>query len=112
MMPNASCSGAIPPPPTRGDRTLEVVKFVARRMREGNEETWEERWKAWKRRCPQGWGYSSYNGFWTAYDRFMKRYVYRKYELPNYKKRERTPYEAYRDDWNDRITGRKDSHAG
>jgi type IV secretory pathway TrbF-like protein len=41
----------------------------------------------------------------------VKRYVHRKYELPNYKKRERTPYEAYRDDWNDRIIGRKESHA-
>src|SRR5215213_7163489 len=36
----------VPPPPTRGERTLEVVKFVARRMRECDEETWEERWKA------------------------------------------------------------------
>jgi hypothetical protein len=35
-----------------------------------------------------------------------------KYDLPNYKKRERTPHEAYRDDWNYRIIGRKGSHAG
>jgi hypothetical protein len=100
-----------PPPPTRGDRTLEVVKFVARRMRERNGETWEERWKAWNRTCRRDWRYSSYNGFRHAYDRFMKRYVYRKYELPNYKKRGRTPYEAYRDHWNDRITGRKEQRA-
>ncbi len=100
-----------PPPPTRGEGTLEVVKFVARRMRERGAETWEERWEAWKRTNPTGCRYSSYNGFRQAYDRFVKRYVHRKYELPNYKKRERTPYEAYRDDWNDRIIGRKESHA-
>jgi hypothetical protein len=35
-----------PPPPTRGEGTLEVVKFVARRMRERGAETWEDRWEA------------------------------------------------------------------
>ena len=34
------------PPPAK-ERTLEVVKFVARRMRERKGETWEDRWKAW-----------------------------------------------------------------
>jgi hypothetical protein len=103
-----------PPPPMRDEGTLEVVKFVARQMRERNEETWEELWKAWKRTGPQRWRsrYGSYNAFRQAYDRFMKRYVYRKYELPNYKKRERTPYEVYRDDWNERFTRRKGRHAG
>ena len=43
--------------------------------------------------------------------RFMKQYVYQMYDQPNYKLRERTPYEAYRDDWNDRITGRKEKRA-
>jgi hypothetical protein len=62
-----------PPPPTRDERTLEVVKFVARRMREHGEETWETRWKAWKRTCPEGWGYNSYNAFRQAYERFMMR---------------------------------------
>lgn len=41
----------------------------------------------------------------------MKQYVYQMYDQPNYKLRERTPYEAYRDDWNDRITGRKEKRA-
>jgi hypothetical protein len=100
-----------PPPPTRDEGILEVVKFVARRMRERGAETWEDRWRAWKRTNPTGRRYGSYNAFRQAYDRFLKRYVYRKYELPNYKKRERTPYEAYRDYWNDRIIRRKDSHA-
>jgi len=99
------------PPPAK-ERTLEVVKFVARRMRERKGETWEDRWKAWNRTCPECWRYSTYNGFRQAYERFMERYVYRKYEPPNYKKRERTPHEVYRDHWNDWITGREDKHAG
>jgi hypothetical protein len=99
------------PPPTRDEGTLEVVKFVARRMRERPAETWKDRWEAWKRTnpsCP----YNSYNAFRQVYGRFMKRYVYRKYELPNYVKRERTPYEVYRDRWNDQFTGRKGGHVG
>ena len=101
-----------PPPPTRGDDTLEVVKFVARRMRERQEETWDERWKAWKRTNPTRLAYGSYNAFRQVYDRFMKQYVYRKYELPNYVKRERTSYEVYRDQWNDQFTGKKGRHVG
>src|SRR5215216_4532434 len=42
------------PPPAK-ERTLEVVKFVARRMRERKGETWEDRWKAWNRTCPECW---------------------------------------------------------
>ena len=100
-----------PPPPTRDEGMLEVVKFVARRMRERPAETWEDRWKAWKRTnpsCP----YNSYSAFRQVYDRFRRRYVYRRYEPPNYIKRERTPYELYRDDWNERFTRRKGRHAG
>jgi hypothetical protein len=100
-----------PPPPTRDEGTLEVVKFVARRMRERPAETWEDRWKAWKRTnpsCP----YNSYSAFRQVYDRFRRRYVYRRYEPPNYIQRERTPYELYRDDWNERFTRRKGRHAG
>jgi hypothetical protein len=100
------------PPTIRDERTLEVVKFVARRMRDHGRETWDERWKAWNRTHPKGWRYSAYSGFRQAYDRFMRRYVYRKYEPPNYIKRERTPYEVYRDDWNKRLTRRKGRHAG
>jgi hypothetical protein len=96
----------------RDERTLEVVKFVARRMREHQGETWNERWKAWNRTHPDGWRYSAYNGFRQAFDRFMNRYVYRKYGPPNYVKRERTHYEVYLDQWNDRFTRRKGGHAG
>jgi hypothetical protein len=100
------------PPSTRDERTLEVVKFVARRMMEREGETWDERWKAWNRTCPKGWRYSTYRGFRQVYDRFMKRYTYRKIEPPNYIKRERTPYEVYREQWNDKFTGRRGRHAG
>jgi hypothetical protein len=97
-------------PPQKDERRLEVVKFVARRMRERDGETWEERQKAWNRRCPKEWRYSTYRGFRQVFKRFKEQYMYRRYHHPNYKKRERTPYEAYRDDWNDRLTGRKARH--
>jgi len=103
-------SGDAPQP--RREQTLEVVKFVARRIRENPGETWEDRWKVWNRTCRKDWTYRSYNGFAQVYRRFVSDYVYRKYEHPNYKKRGRTPCEAYRDDWNDRITGRKGRHVG
>jgi hypothetical protein len=100
------------PPTARDERTLEVVKFVARRMRKYEGETWSKRWKAWNRTCSKRWRYSDYRGFQQVYERFKKRYVYRKYEPPNYVKRERTPFEAYRDQWNERFTRRKGKHAG
>jgi len=101
-------------PPQKNERRLEVVKFVVRRMRERPRESWEERRKAWNRRSPKGWRYSTYNAFRQVYERFKEQYLYRRYNHPTYKKRESTPYEAYRDDWNDRITGRKENraHAG
>jgi hypothetical protein len=99
-------------PQPRREQTLEVVKFVARRIRENPGETWEDRWKAWNRTCREDWTYQSYNGFAQVYRRFVSDYVYRKYEHPNDKKRARTPYEAYREDWNDRFTGRKDRDTG
>jgi hypothetical protein len=43
--------------------------------------------------------------------RFVEKYAYQVYNEPNYELRERTPYEEYRDDWNDRITGRKEKRA-
>jgi len=104
--------GGDAPPTRRHERTWEGVKFVARRMREHGGETWEDRRTAWNRMCRKDWRYRSYNGFRDVYDRFIEGYVYRKYKPPNYKKRARTPYEAYRDEWNDRFTGRKDRHKG
>ena len=100
------------PPPPRDERTLEVVKFVTRRMREEEAETWSKRRKAWNRTRPKRWRYSDYRGFRQVYERFKERYAYRKYDPPNYIKRERTPYEVYRDDWNDRFTRRKGRHGG
>jgi len=87
----------------RDKRTLEVVKFVARRIREHPKETWEQRRKAWNETCREGWRYKSYRSFQQVYKRFTKRYVYREYDRPNFEVRERTPYEAYRTDWNERV---------
>ena len=84
----------------RDDRTLEVAKFVARRMRERGEETWRERWKAWNRMHAKEWHYGDYRGFRQAFERFVHRF----YNLPNYKLRESTPYEAYRKDWESKQT--------
>jgi hypothetical protein len=95
----------------KDERTLEVVKFVARRMRECDGETWEELRRAWNETCPEDWRYKTYRSFGQVYKRFVKQYVYQTYDQPNYKLRERTPYEAYRDNWNDRITGRKEKRA-
>ena len=95
----------------RDERTLEVVKFVAHRIREHGEETWEQRRKAWNETCRKGWRYKTYRSFGQVYKRFAKRYVYREYNQPSFELRERTPYNMYRDDWNDRITGRKEKRA-
>jgi len=93
---------------------LEVVKFVARRKRERGEETWEELRKAWNETCPEEWRYKSYRtyrSFGQVYKRFVEQYADQTYDQPSYKLREWTPYEAYRDEWNDRITGRKEKRA-
>jgi hypothetical protein len=87
----------------RDERTLEVVKFVARRIREHGEETWEQRRKAWNETCRESWRYKTYRSCQQVYKRFTERYVYREYARPNFEVRVRTPYEAYRADWNDRI---------
>jgi hypothetical protein len=97
--------------PPRDERTLEVVKFVARRRRERDKETWEELRKAWNETCPERWDFDNYRVFRQVYMRFVEKYAYQVYNEPNYELRERTPYEEYRDDWNDRITGRKEKRA-
>jgi hypothetical protein len=94
------------------ERTLEVVRFVARRMRERGEENWGEvdwgtYWRAWKKVCPEGWGYSNENNFKQTFERFIEGVVYRAYEWPNYCLPEKTPYQVYRNDW---LKRRKDSH--
>ena len=91
------------------DRTLEAVKFVARRMREHGKETWRERWKAWNStcpRCPDGpacpgypkcqkdWRYSSYNGFRQVFKRFIRA----EHNLPSYRELHKpTPYQTWRE---------------
>lgn len=94
----------------RDERTLEVVRFVARRMREYGKETWEQRRKAWNETYPH-WSYHNFRRFRQVYMRFVEQYVYRTYDDPNYALRERTPYEEYRDGWNDRKTKRKEKRA-
>jgi hypothetical protein len=37
--------------------------------------------------------------------------MYRTYNQPHYELRERTPFEEYRDVWNDRVTGRREKRA-
>jgi hypothetical protein len=94
------------------ERTLEVVKFVARRMRErkgereGKGETWEERWKAWNRTCPEEWRYDDYRGFRQTFKRFANR-LHKPYVLPNIPVPEPTPYQAYRNDLIDRRAGER-----
>ena len=86
------------------ERTMEVVKFVARRMSECKGETWEKRWKAWNRTCPKDWRYKDYRGFRQTFKRFANR-LHKPYNLPNFPLPEPTPYQAYRDDLIDGRTG-------
>jgi hypothetical protein len=88
------------------ERTLEVVKFVARRMRDCKGETWEERWKAWNRTCQEGWRYNDYRGFRQTFERFANR-LHNPYVFPNFPLPEPTPYQAYRDDLIDGRTGER-----
>ncbi len=85
------------------ERTLEVVEFVAQRMREHPQESWEECNRAWNHAHPE-WRYDSYRGLRQAFKRFANR-LHRPYDLPNVPLPEPTPYQAYRDDWIDGRTG-------
>jgi hypothetical protein len=90
------------------ERTLEVIRFVARRERKCGEEDWETRWRAWNESCPESWRYLNENNFKQTFERFVQGVVYRTYQLPNYRLPERTPYRAYRDDWTKRYEGTAD----
>ncbi len=81
------------------ERTLEVVRFVARRIRERGEEDWGTLWRAWNKTCPKGWRYRNERNFKQTYERFVEGVVYREYEWPNYRLPEKTPYQSYRNDW-------------
>jgi len=85
-------------------RSLEVIRFVARRTRERGKEIWEKRRRVWNESCPKGWRYSTYSGFRRIFINFLNGYVRRTYELPNYHLQEKTPFEEYRDDWEDEHT--------
>jgi hypothetical protein len=98
IRPGADAAGPMP------ERTLEVVRFVARRMREHGEEDWGALWRAWNKKYPE-WRYGSDRYFQQTFERFMEGVVHRTYELPNYRLWEKTPFEEYRDDWEDEHTG-------
>jgi hypothetical protein len=92
------------------ERTLEVVRFVARRMRERGVENfgevdWGIYWRAWKKVCPEGWEYSNEDNFKQTFERFIEGVVYRAYAWPNFRLPEKTPYQAYRNDWMERRKG-------
>jgi hypothetical protein len=86
------------------ERTLELVRFVARRIREHGEKDRGACWRAWNRKYPE-WSYGSERYFRQTFERFMEGVVYRTYELPNYRLQEKTPFERYRDDWEDGHIG-------
>jgi hypothetical protein len=87
------------------ERSLEVIRFIARRTRARGMETWEKRRLVWNKSCPKGWRYSTYSGLRRIFTNFVNGYVRRTYELPNYLLREKTPFEEYRDDWEDGHSG-------
>jgi hypothetical protein len=108
-MPSARCSGATPIRPEMSAHwRLSSSSLVGG---ERDKETWEELRKAWNETCPERWDFDNYRVFRQVYMRFVEKYAYQVYNEPNYELRERTPYEEYRDDWNDRITGRKEKRA-
>jgi hypothetical protein len=88
------------------ERTLEVIKFVAQRMREHPQESWAKRWRAWNATCQQDWRYEDYRGFRQTFKRFANR-LHRPYNFPNFPEPEPTPYQAYRADLIDRRTGER-----
>ena len=94
------------------ERTLQVVRFVSQRMRERGEEVWGEvdwgtYWRAWNETCRKDWRYQSERNFKQTYERFLEGVVYRAYEWPNYRPPEKTPYQAYHNDW---LKNRKSTH--
>jgi len=98
IRPGADAAGPMP------TRTLEVVSFVARWMREHGEEDWGALWRSWNTKYPE-WRYGSKQYLQQTFERFTEGFVYRTYELPNYRLRKKTPFEEYRDDWEDGHTG-------
>lgn len=86
------------------ERSLEVIRFVARNTREHDSRPpWTLLWESWNREHPQ-WRYVSYRGLRQAYERFIQGHIHRAYELPSYKMPEPTPYQTYRDYWFHRRT--------
>ena len=80
------------------DCTLEVAKFVSRRMRDHPGEPWAERLRAWNEAYPPGCQH--YKDHRSLSRPFEEKFAYREYNLPNWRGREtRTPYEEYEADW-------------
>jgi len=65
------------------EKTLEAVKFAARRMREYPEETWEERLHAWNQTCAEGWQKRNFRALRQAFERF----TYRPLNFPSWRGR-------------------------
>lgn len=83
------------------ERSMEVIRFVSNWIREHGEkfsENWPERSEAWNERRRE-WAYGGHRTLRKNFMRFFKEHVHRTYEVPKYKLREKTPYEAYYDDW-------------
>jgi hypothetical protein len=66
------------------EKTLESVKFTARRMREHPEETWEERLLAWNQTCVEGWRKRNFRALRQAFERF----TYRPLNFPSWRSRD------------------------
>ena len=81
-------------------QTLEAASFVARRMCECPAESWKQRLRIWNETRPEEWRHNNFRALRQAFERF----AYRKYNIPNYLRPVRTPFQEYRDDW---IEGRK-----
>ena len=81
-------------------QTLEAARFVARRMQACPAESWEQRLRIWNETRPEEWRHRNFRALRQAFERI----AYRKYNIPNYLRPARTPFQAYRDDW---IEGRK-----
>ena len=99
LLPESDAAGQMP------ERTLEVIRSVAHDMKEHSEEDWNARWRAWQRTAPEKWRYQSEVTFKQPFERFIRDYVRRIYELPNYRRPKPTPYQEYRDNWIKRRKG-------
>jgi hypothetical protein len=74
-------------------------------MREHGVEDWGTLWRAWNETCREDWRYLSKRNIQQTYERFTEGVVCRAYAWPNYRLPEKTPFQAYRNDWLERRKG-------